>query len=187
METVGKKIADIRKQKGLTQEELAESAGINLRTLQRIEKNENEPRGNTLQSLCGVLDINIENIVDYGKTENKSYIMFMYLSVLSGIVLPLGNIILPLILWLNNKDKILNVQKHGAIILNFQILYTIVSWAILGVGIYNKIMHKPYGHQFLLASVAVGFANYLYAVIVTIMISKGSTKNFYPVPVRIIK
>jgi len=57
METIGEKILEIRKQKGLTQEELADRAKINLRTVQRIEKNETEPRGNTLKMLCNVLEL----------------------------------------------------------------------------------------------------------------------------------
>ena len=38
METIGTKISKIRKQKGMSQEELADMSKINLRTLQRIEK-----------------------------------------------------------------------------------------------------------------------------------------------------
>jgi transcriptional regulator with XRE-family HTH domain len=48
METIGAKILEIRKRKGLTQEELSDLAKINLRTLQRIEKGETGLRGNTL-------------------------------------------------------------------------------------------------------------------------------------------
>jgi len=51
MELIGKKIAEIRKQKGLTQEEVSELAKINLRTLQRIEKSDTEPRGNSLKGI----------------------------------------------------------------------------------------------------------------------------------------
>ena len=40
METIGTKISKIRKQKGMSQEELADMSKINLRTLQRIEKYE---------------------------------------------------------------------------------------------------------------------------------------------------
>jgi transcriptional regulator with XRE-family HTH domain len=62
METIGDKILEIRKRKGLTQEELSDLAKINLRTLQRIEKGETVPRGNTLKMLCSVLEINMEDI-----------------------------------------------------------------------------------------------------------------------------
>ena len=44
MEHIGTRLADIRKQKALSQDELAGQANINIRTLQRIEKGETEPR-----------------------------------------------------------------------------------------------------------------------------------------------
>ncbi len=55
---VGQKIRESRKLKGLSQEELADLAKVNLRTVQRIEANQNEPRGKTLNLLCEVLEIN---------------------------------------------------------------------------------------------------------------------------------
>ena len=79
MTHIGKKIAEIRKTKGLTQEEVAEMAKINLRTLQRIEKGDTEPRGNSLKGICSGLGINMEEIVDYGKVDDRNYVMFMHL------------------------------------------------------------------------------------------------------------
>lgn len=43
MNLLAKKISEHRKIKGLTQEELAEQAKVNLRTIQRIENSESEP------------------------------------------------------------------------------------------------------------------------------------------------
>jgi transcriptional regulator with XRE-family HTH domain len=63
METIGSKISKIRKQKGMSQEELSDLSKINLRTLQRIEKDENQPSGNTLRLICETLQINIEEII----------------------------------------------------------------------------------------------------------------------------
>jgi transcriptional regulator with XRE-family HTH domain len=57
MDTIGEKILEIRKRKVLTQEELSSLSNINLRKLQRIEKGETEPLGNTLKSTCKILNI----------------------------------------------------------------------------------------------------------------------------------
>jgi transcriptional regulator with XRE-family HTH domain len=121
METIGSKISKIRKQKGMSQEELSDLSKINLRTLQRIEKNENHPSGNTLRLICETLQINIEEILNYGKIEDNNYLMFLHLSIISNVIIPLGNIIFPLILWLNKRESIINVDKQGKNILNFQI------------------------------------------------------------------
>jgi transcriptional regulator with XRE-family HTH domain len=53
---LGKKIADLRKAKGLTQEELVEKCNISVRTLQRIESGEGSPRSYTLRIIFSALD-----------------------------------------------------------------------------------------------------------------------------------
>jgi transcriptional regulator with XRE-family HTH domain len=59
MKSLGEKIKGARKSKHLTQEELSELSKINLRTIQRIENDENTPRGQTLNLICNALDLNI--------------------------------------------------------------------------------------------------------------------------------
>jgi transcriptional regulator with XRE-family HTH domain len=55
----------------LSQEELAESAMINLKTIQHIENNQIEPHGKTLNLISEVLGINAEDILDHGKKPIK--------------------------------------------------------------------------------------------------------------------
>lgn len=67
MKNIAKKIKELRIKKGLSQEELAENATVNLRTIQRIENDENNPSGKTLRLICKALDVNVESIFDYGR------------------------------------------------------------------------------------------------------------------------
>jgi transcriptional regulator with XRE-family HTH domain len=114
MDSTGRNLLEQRKRKGLSQEALSELSGINLRTLQRIEKGDSTPRGATLKSLCQALEINIEEFVTYGnKVEDVRYIKLFYLSALSFLVIPLGNIIVPLILWLPKRHKIAQLDERG--------------------------------------------------------------------------
>lgn len=53
---LGRKIADLRKVKGLTQEELVEKCNLNVRTLQRIESGEVTPRASTIKLIFEALD-----------------------------------------------------------------------------------------------------------------------------------
>ncbi len=53
---LGKKIIELRKNKGLTQEELVEKCNLNVRTLQRIESGEVNPRDYTKKSIFAALD-----------------------------------------------------------------------------------------------------------------------------------
>lgn len=67
MSILGQQISESRKAKGLTQEELAELAKVNLRTIQRIENSESEPRGKTLILICDALEINVEDLLQSNK------------------------------------------------------------------------------------------------------------------------
>lgn len=61
MRSISDLIINSRKSKNLTQEQLAELSKVNLRTIQRIENNENTPRGYTLKLICDVLEIQLPN------------------------------------------------------------------------------------------------------------------------------
>lgn len=59
---LGQKIQALRKQKGLTQEELVEKCNINVRTIQRIEAGEVTPRPYTIKTILGALGYDLETI-----------------------------------------------------------------------------------------------------------------------------
>ncbi|AWI25091.1 helix-turn-helix domain-containing protein [Flavobacterium pallidum] len=187
MEAIGERILKVRKQKGMSQEQLADLSKINLRTLQRIEKGDNEPRGNTLKQICEVLQINIEELVDYGKIDDRKYLVFLHLSVMTGIIIPLGNIILPAILWLNKRDKIINVDVHGKSILNFQILFTILVNVFLVIGVYGKISHDYQIPSFFYIYYLLIIVALLYPIFIASRINKGNNKKFYPNLIRFVK
>ncbi len=187
METIGAKISKIRKQKGMSQEELADLSKINLRTLQRIEKDENDPRGNTLKSICDVLQINIGELVDYGKTEDNSYLMFLHLSIISCIIIPLGNIILPLILWMNKKSSVVNVNTQGKNIINFQILFSIVSNLLFFTWIYSKLIHANDWRFMVYIYFISILANIGYCIYVAVEINNNKIRIYYPNPIKFVK
>ncbi|MBQ2870583.1 helix-turn-helix transcriptional regulator [bacterium] len=63
-EAFGAKIKELRKQRGLTQEELAEMIDINQRQLTRIEKGENFPSAETLAKFSTSLNVELSTIFD---------------------------------------------------------------------------------------------------------------------------
>ena len=187
MNEIGKKIKEVRKKKGLSQEELAESAKVNLRTIQRIENNENEPRGKTLNLICEVLNINTEDILDYGKQEDKNYLMIFHLSVIVFLAIPVGNIIVPLILWMNKKDRIIGLKEVGTNLLNYQILWSIVTFITITTFTLFKIMH--YGYYPILLYIFIGLyaLNIILPITFAIKTNKGKIKNLYPNIIKLIK
>ena len=59
---LGQRILELRKQKGLTQEELVALCNINVRTLQRIESGEVSPRSYTVKTILSALDYDFESL-----------------------------------------------------------------------------------------------------------------------------
>tara|TARA_B100000902_G_scaffold186251_1_gene178585 strand:+ start:276 stop:1109 length:834 start_codon:yes stop_codon:yes gene_type:complete len=62
---LGKTIIELRKQKGLTQEELVEKCNITVRTIQRIEAGETTPRTYTIKTLLNAMGFEYEKV--FGK------------------------------------------------------------------------------------------------------------------------
>lgn len=192
MNALGNKIKNIRKQKGLSQEELAESAKVNLRTIQRIENNENEPRGKTLHLICEALNLNTEDILEYGMQEDKNYLFFFQISVLIFFAIPLGNIFLPFILWMTKKDKIIGLNKMGINLLNFQIIWTFFCFLVLMFGAFLKIIHFEIGPFTGNTTIFIGVfifypINIILPILFAIKVRHDKMKCFYPNIIRFIK
>lgn len=66
-------------------------------------------------------------------SHQKNIATFIHLSTFSRFIIPLGNFIGPIILWVSNKDKSEFIDAHGKQAINFQIsilLYAIILGAI---------------------------------------------------------
>ncbi len=64
--------------------------------------------------------------------------MFCHLASFSGVIIPFGNVVGPLILWSMKKDSSALVDREGKKALNFQIsmsIYIFVSFILVFVGI----------------------------------------------------
>ena len=69
---IGKFIAEQRKKKKLTQEQLAEKLGINNRTISRWENGINMPDISLYKKICEVLDISVEELINGEKTKKEN-------------------------------------------------------------------------------------------------------------------
>lgn len=68
----------------------------------------------------------------------KSFTILMHLSVFAGMIIPMGGIVLPLVMWLTNKEKSSLIDAHGKNIMNWMIssfIYAIASVILMVVGI----------------------------------------------------
>jgi transcriptional regulator with XRE-family HTH domain len=83
--SLGNKIAELRKAKGLTQEELVQRCNLNVRTLQRIEAGEVQPRPHTVKTLFEALEHPWEAIAA-SPPPPPLHPPYFYLSLAAGIV-----------------------------------------------------------------------------------------------------
>ena len=168
MSYIGKKIIETRKSKGLTQEELAELSAINLRTIQRIENNENEPRGKTLNLICKALEIDNSDLIENDKQNPINKISSI---ILNGFFLIILNLILMITLGFLTLESNANINSRiGAFIMSFFIPFFIVYWTPKMNGIERVL---KYGFGFI-----VQIFTYLIASEFGPRLQTGLTTNF---------
>ena len=119
---LGLKIAELRGQKGLTQEKLAEYCEVSTRTIQRIESGEVEPRPFTRNSLSNILEF------DFGREGTEHAGLWLALLHLSSAFCV---VFVPLLLWSWKKDESYKIDRHGRDVLNFQMTITFVLVAFV--------------------------------------------------------
>ena len=138
------RIIALRKSRGFSQEVLAEQAGVSLRTIQRVERGETEPRGHTLQALAAALAVPLEALLAESAPivvvpqptvapaptlrADPDFLQLLNLSALSFLVLPLLNILVPWWLWRSRRYTVEHAAVLGRRVLSFQVWWQVGSF-----------------------------------------------------------
>jgi len=109
--------------------------------------------------------------------EEKTYGMLAHLAALAGFVIPFGNIIGPLVIWLLKKDELAWVDRHGKESLNFQISITLYAF-VSGILVFILIG--------ILLLIAVGVFSLVMIIIASVRVSNGEDFK-YPLCIPFIK
>ncbi len=80
---LGKKLAEIRRQKGLTQEELVDLCNVSVRTIQRIETGEVTPRSYTVKAILAAMEVEVDSLQT---EEPKKGLPWIHAAWVSGIL-----------------------------------------------------------------------------------------------------
>lgn len=109
--------------------------------------------------------------------EERQWAMFAHLSALAGFVIPFGNVIGPLVIWLVKKDTMPFVDEQGKESLNFQITVTIA--AIICMALIVVLIGIP-------LLFVVGLIALVLTVIAGVKANEG-VRYRYPFALRLIK
>ena len=120
---LGLKVAELRQQKNMTQEQLAEKCEVSTRTIQRIESGQVDPRSYTLHFLSEVLDF------DFGADDASSENVWLAVLHLSSIFYVL--LFIPLLIWSWKKPQSYKIDRQGREVLNFQITMTLLLFTAM--------------------------------------------------------
>lgn len=166
---LGQRILELRKQKGLTQEELVEQCNINVRTIQRIEAGEVTPRSFTLKTILNALGENLDNLKESESQEVEildskqihSFSFHIQLAWICGIIYFLSGFIEFAVDYARFYDEELIVSRGIYISLKFIVLLAYIYFMrgfILSGKIFDNYLLKI-GSFFLIAT-AVLFYGY---------------------------
>jgi uncharacterized Tic20 family protein len=116
--------------------------------------------------------------------EQKTWGMIAHLSALVGLIIPFGNILGPLVVWLVKKDTMPFVDDQGKEALNFNITLAIVIAGLMIVG--TVLLVIVIGFLFYLIAGIIGLAGLVFMVIAGIKANEGVAYR-YPFIFRLIK
>jgi uncharacterized Tic20 family protein len=147
-------------------------------------------------------------------THHKNLAAIIHLSTFTKFFIPLGNFILPIILWTTNKGKSDFVDEHGKQAINFQLsilIYTIfivcLTIPLFLFGVLNSVNFPEFWHAYdfdfnishrdgfnvilftILAVIlaAVGFIfEIIFVIIATTKANQGEPYN-YPITIKFLK
>lgn len=141
------KIKEFRLQRGYSQEQLAELSNISIRTIQRMEKGETTPKGDSLKKIAKALETTTENLLETDKKEDLGYLALIAISGITYLIHPFLGVLLPILLWSFRKDKIVNADLVGRRVINFQITWQLLFFLYFIVVIYQGYFEIYYNNS----------------------------------------
>ena len=110
--------------------------------------------------------------------DEQQWAMFCHLAALSGFIIPFGNVVGPLVVWLIKKDTMPLVDQHGKEALNFQITVSIAIFVCI------LLMLVVIG---IFLIVVVGIGALVLTIMAAVKVANGQLDYKYPLTLRLIK
>jgi len=127
---------------------------------------------------CGAaLAAGVGPVVAPSAQGEKTTAMLCHLSALAGVIIPFGNLLGPLIVWLVKRDESPLVDREGKESLNFQISMTI--YALISAVFILLVVGFP-------MLVAVGLLDLILTIVAAVKTSNGESYT-YPLTIRFLR
>ena len=150
---LGRKILELRKQKGFTQEELVDQCNINVRTIQRIEAGEVTPRSFTLKTILNALGEDLENLQEaeiphsetFNLKEDAFASFYLKLAWICGLIYFLSGFVEFAVDYARFYEDELIISKSAYISMKFIVMLTYIYflWGfVLSGKIFNNYLLK---------------------------------------------
>ena len=110
--------------------------------------------------------------------EEQNWAMGCHLAALSGFLIPFGNIVGPLVIWLIKRAEMPMVDRHGKEALNFQI--TVMIAFLISIPLCFILI------GFLLMAI-VGIGALVLTIMAAVKVSNGDYEYRYPFTLRLLK
>ena len=118
------------------------------------------------------------------ESSTRAWEVLCHLSAAAGFIVPFGNIIGPLIVWLVKRGESLGVDAHGKESLNFQISWTIYG-AILGA-LTAALWIILIGFLFVPVLI-IGFVAWVILTVIGAVKASNGQLYRYPLTIRLLK
>lgn len=180
------KIIIARKKKGLTQEQLADSANVTVRTIQRIESGESIPRSYTLKTIAAVLDSSFEELTagSNGRKEmpetplpvpaaangsdDRHFLRVLCLSCFSFLVVPFVHFLLPAYLLKRSAPQDSVVLAFARRIILLQVYWLVATHSLMLATLAYNLVRAAWFQKTLLVSYLLPFLGMYFINIILI-------------------
>ncbi|ODS83820.1 MAG: hypothetical protein ABS46_05400 [Cytophagaceae bacterium SCN 52-12] len=145
-QNISEQIKQARKRAGLTQQDLANETGLSLRTIQRIEKGDQEVSGYSLRQISAALEVPLEQLILPNvnqvriETSSVSAVKALYLSSLLFVINPLLGIIVPAILSYSRPYRDAFYKKHFRFMITYFVILNIVVYGLIVLFALNAVL-----------------------------------------------
>lgn len=170
-----------RKHRGLTQEELADLTGLTVRTIQRIENGEGNPRPYTLKKVAAALDIEVTNLAAWqqpgetlkdmsrDKEETIHFLQLLCLSCFSYLVVPYIHFLIPMYILRKRNEQDKTAKHFAGRLIKWQIYWMIaLNLSLILTLAYNLLGKTWFPHRAAVSYLVPFFFMYFMNVILII-------------------